>query len=194
MSGDPRRRGDDASSAAAVSVPKTPLAGPDLLWRENPTRPDVEAVRALVSRVGVFSAAEVAIAAELVEEAVTRGPAAGYSFVFADHRGSLAGYTCFGPIPATASSFDLYWIAVHPELHGCGLGRELLVRSEAVVVAAGGTRVYVDTSSRREYGPAHALYRAEGYREEARLADFYATGDDKLLFVKRLTDPPTAGR
>jgi hypothetical protein len=36
----------------------------------------------------------------------------------ADHYGRLAGYTCFGPIPLTASSYDTYRIAVQPDFQG----------------------------------------------------------------------------
>ncbi len=155
-------------------------------WRDAPEPGDLEAVRALVARVGVFSAAEVAIATELVEERLRNGLASGYHFVFADRADGLAGYTCFGPIPATLASFDLYWIAVHPDLHGRGLGARLLIESERRIAEQGGRRVYVDTSSRGEYAPAHALYLGAGYREAARLPDFYATGDAKLIFEKAL--------
>jgi ribosomal protein S18 acetylase RimI-like enzyme len=155
-------------------------------WRDAPAPGDVEAVRTLVARVGVFSAAEVAIAAELVEERLRNGLASGYHFVLADRVDGLAGYTCFGPIPATLASFDLYWIAVHPDLHGCGLGARLLIESERRIAEQGGCRVYVDTSSRREYAPARALYIRAGYREAARLLDFYAPGDARLIFEKAL--------
>jgi ribosomal protein S18 acetylase RimI-like enzyme len=166
----------------------------DARLRESPGPKDVQDVRDLVARTGVFSEAEVAIAAELVEEALRRGSVAGYEFVFAEGEGCLAGYTCFGPIPATAGSYDLYWIAVHPDHHGRGLGRTLLARSEARIAEAGGSQVWVDTSSRREYAPAWRLYRAAGYREAARLEGFYGPDDAKLIFAKSLVDPSEALR
>jgi ribosomal protein S18 acetylase RimI-like enzyme len=159
---------------------------PPAPWRSEPTASDVEAVRCLVRRTGVFSAAEVAIAAELVEARLTSGQASGYHFVFADRADGLAAYTCFGPIPATQASFDLYWIAVRPDLQGQGQGVPLLAESERRIAEQGGRRVYVDTSSRREYAPAHTFYRRAGYREAARLVDFYAPGDAKLVFAKPL--------
>ena len=161
--------------------------------RGAPEPGDVEAVRALVARVSVFSAAEVAIAADLVEERLRSGLASGYQFVFADDADGLAGYTCFGPIPATLASFELYWIAVHPDLHGRGLAGRLLIESERRIAEQGGRRVYVDTSSRPEYAPAHVLYVRAGYREAARLLDFYGPGDAKLVFEKALgADRPGA--
>jgi hypothetical protein len=46
--------------------------------------------------------------------------------------------------------------------------------------------VYVETSGRRDYAPTRAFYERAGYRPEARLADFYAPGDDKWIYVKPL--------
>ena len=106
--------------------------------------------------------------------------------MFADGAASLDGYACFGPIPATRSSFDLYWIAVDPKGHRRGLGRQLLVASEQRARALGAERMYVDTSSRDVYRPAHGLYTGSGYARVATLPDFYAPGDAKLIFVKTL--------
>lgn len=166
----------------------------DVLWRMAPGPKDVQDVRDLVTRTGAFSDTEVAIAAELVEETLRCGAAAGYEFVFAERAGSLAGYACFGAIPATAASYDLYWIAVHPNESGRGLGAEILARSEARIAAAGGQHVWVDTSSRRDYMPAHRLYHAAGYREAARLDGFYGPDDAKIVFAKSLIGLTAADR
>jgi ribosomal protein S18 acetylase RimI-like enzyme len=154
--------------------------------REKLEPSDVDAVRRLVARTRMFSAEEVEIAAELVEETLRRGKASGYEFVIATERDRFAGYSCFGRIPGTESSFDLYWIAVDPELQGRGLGRLLLARSELRVREAGGRRLYVDTAGRAQYEPTRRFYAAAGYAVEATLADFYAPGDAKVIFAKRL--------
>lgn len=162
-------------------------ARPDVfVWRETPEAQDLDRVRSLVTRVRVFSPAEIAIAAELVEETLRSGAAAGYEFVFVERDGQLAGYTCFGAIPGTEQSHDLYWIAVDPDQHGHGLGAELLARSEARIATQSGRHVWVDTSSRADYAPAHRMYRNAGYRQVARLDDFYAPNDAKLIFTKPL--------
>ena len=150
---------------------------------------DVAAVRALVAGTGRFRPAEVAIAAELVEECLERGPeASGYHFLLADGAGDgrLAGYACFGPIAGTAHSFDLYWIAVDMAAQGRGLGRRLLAATEAAVLEAGGRRIYADTSATEPYAPTRAFYRACGYAAVAELPDFYAPGDGKVIVCKVL--------
>jgi GNAT superfamily N-acetyltransferase len=162
---------------------------PDWVWRVIPEARDVENVRRLVARTGVFSPAEISIAAELVADTLRCGAAAGYENVFVEASGQLAGYTCFGPIPATASSHDLYWIGVDPAWHGHGLGGRLLARSEQCILACGGRLIWVDTSSRPEYAPAHRMYEQAGSRQAARLEDFYAPGDSKLIYSKTMGQP-----
>jgi GNAT superfamily N-acetyltransferase len=154
--------------------------------RDRPRPADIAAVRALVAATGFFSAEEVAVAGELVEERLARGEASGYAFLFADGADGLEGYSCFGPIALTQASWDLYWIAVAPARRGHGLGRRLLQASEAAIAAAGGRAVYAETSSRPLYAPTRAFYLACGYREAASIADFYAPGDGKVIFEKRL--------
>ena len=147
---------------------------------------DRQRVLSIVRSTGVFSAAEIAIAGELVEERLAEGERSGYHFVFAERGGATEGYACYGPIAGTVESFDLYWIAVHARCQGRGLGRKLLAEAERRIVLSGGRRVYVETSGRAAYRATRAFYARNGYRPEAALTDFYAPGDDKLIFVKVL--------
>jgi ribosomal protein S18 acetylase RimI-like enzyme len=166
---------------------------PDCTFREVVGMADAEAVRRIVESTGFFHAAEVDVAVELVETRLAQGERSGYFFIFCDAGGQTIGYTCFGPIACTVGSFDLYWIAVHQAHRGGGLGRELLVRSEARVAAMGGRRVYIETSSRAQYEPTRAFYLRCGYKEEARLKDFYAPSDDKVIYVRELASESSGG-
>jgi len=143
-------------------------------------------VRDITESTGFFYAEEVATAVELVEERLAKGPASGYSFVFAEEEGRTLGYAYVGPTACTKASFDLYWIAVHADARGKGLGTLLLDESERLIRAAGGRRVYIETSSRPLYEPTRAFYLARGYREEARLEDFYGPGDAKVVYAKEV--------
>jgi len=149
-------------------------------------RDDAARIGRLVAATGFFSVEEERIAIELAEERFAKGVASGYEFVTADCRGELVGYACYGPIPGTKSSHDLYWIVVHPALQGRGLGRRLMQLAEYAVANAGGTRIYVDTSSRAQYAPTRAFYERTGYTQAALLEDFYAPGDGKVIYVKAL--------
>lgn len=166
---------------------------PGLMLRETPTRADVESVRAIVSSSGFFNGAEVEIACELVDEALAKGPVDGYRFLLADipdprPKGTVRtiGYTCYGQTPCTVGTFDLYWIAVHEDLRGKGLGVLLQKETEARVRALGGRRLFAETSGREQYEPTRRFYEKLGYAQEARLTDFYAPGDDKVVYGMRL--------
>jgi len=155
-----------------------------ITYRAEVRPQDREAVGLLVAATGFFSTEEIDIARELVEERLKKGDSSGYFFLFAEETNNLVGYACFGPIPGTVHSFDLYWIAVHPSGQGRGIGRALLEAAEQVMAARGAQRIYVDTSSRPQYAPTRLFYTACGYREAAFLEDFYAPRDGKIIFVK----------
>lgn len=159
-------------------------------WRYDVVANDLDAISELVRATGFFHEDETAIASELVQERLNKGAASGYEFLIAELGGRVAGYACFGKIDGTADAFDLYWIAVDPELQGRGLGRDILRRSEAIMRDMGASRVYIDTSSSDTYRATRAFYTAMGYVEEARLADFYKKGDGKVIFMTNLVPAP----
>jgi len=151
---------------------------------------DVGRVRSLVAGTGFFNAAEVEVAADLVTERLTKGIRSGYQFVLAERGATLVGYACYGPIQGTQGSFDLYWIAVSPEEQRRGLGAQVYGRAEAAMRKAGAKHIYADTSSSDRYAGTRGFYQRMGFREEARLLDFYAPGDGKIVYAKALSPSP----
>jgi acetoin utilization deacetylase AcuC-like enzyme/GNAT superfamily N-acetyltransferase len=146
---------------------------------------DPEGIRRLVKATGFFNASEIEVAGELAEERLARGESSGYHFLVVESEGELAGYACYGPVPMTVSSFDLYWIAVDPKFQGRGLGRMILADVEKRVKSAGGTRIYVETSLRSQYETTRTFYEKNGYRLESILDDFFAPGDGKATYSKK---------
>jgi ribosomal protein S18 acetylase RimI-like enzyme len=164
---------------------KSGLSG--ISFRHDVNPGDCETVREIVDATGYFTAAEVAVAVELVQEHLTKGAAAsGYYFVFAEHGGRTIGYACYGPVPCTISSHNLYWIAVRPDFQGRGLGKALMRDAEKQITAAQGTRIYIDTSYKAQYDDTRAFYESLGYTLGALLKDFYSPGDDKVIYYKIL--------
>jgi len=158
----------------------------EIYFRESVTTADEQNVRRIVQSTGFFSLDEVTIAEELVMERLHKGLESGYHFLFADFNDQTIAYSCFGPIPATRFSYDLYWIAVHDHWRGKGIGRNVLEASEKAIKKLGGQRIYAETSGREQYQPTRAFYSSCGYKEEAVLEDFYAPGDAKYFYVKSL--------
>jgi D-alanine-D-alanine ligase len=156
-------------------------------WRYAARASDREAVRALVAATGFFSREEEDIAVELVDDALLRGRASEYGFVFADAPGgTLQGYACYGPITAGSADFDLYWIAVAPAAQRGGSGRALLGEAERLAREAGATVMFIDTAGRPQYAPTRAFYERMGYRVHRVVKDFYAAGDDMVVYRKAL--------
>jgi len=132
---------------------------------------------------GVFNEAEMAIAIELVDAPES----AGYRFIVAETESArVAGYACYGATPMTNGTFDLYWIVVDPRLHGRGIGRDLMRASEDAIRAEGGRLMLIETASKSSYDKTRAFYIAYGCREVARVPDFYALGDDKVVYARVL--------
>ncbi len=147
---------------------------------------DRDAIRSIVEATGVFYEDEILVAIELVDDALARGERSDYRFLLADGPSGLVGYACYGHIACTASGFDLYWIAVRPDLQGKGAGREIMGHVQEAIRRAGGTRIYVETSGRAAYEPTRAFYEHCGYAVGSVLEDFYGPGDPRITYVKVL--------
>lgn len=167
---------------SASSAPST--AG--ITLRTDVRATDPAAVRAIVTATGKFRSGEIDVAEELVSETLAKGAAAGYLFSFAELDGRVVGYACYGQIPCTLTSYDLYWIAVDPAIQGRGIGRVLVAAAERHVATLGGKRMFIDTSARDDYAPTRAFYDRCGYTREATLRDYYAPGDGKAIYAKDL--------
>jgi GNAT superfamily N-acetyltransferase len=147
---------------------------------------DVEAVRDIVVSTGFFRDDEVPVAVSLVEERLKTGKASGYEFIFLEMDGKPVAYSCFGMIPCSLLSYDLYWIVTHNDYRGKGLGSILLKETEDQIAKLGGKSVYVETSSKEYYLPTQRFYQKNAYDLKARFEDFYDVGDDKLVYVKKV--------
>lgn len=164
-----------------MQMPNTHMIFRDAVQPGDPAR-----VQEIVDSTGFFRADEIKVAVELVTEKLAQGAGSSYRFQFAEISGVAIGYTCYGEIPCTIGSYDLYWIAVHEEYRKSGIGRQLLAHTEASIAALGGRAVYIETASCEKYQPTRHFYTRNNYDLVATLNDYYSPGDDKLIYVKIL--------
>jgi ribosomal protein S18 acetylase RimI-like enzyme len=122
------------------------------------------------------------MALELFDDA----PSGDYEFLGVFDGDELMAYACFGATPGTDRTFDLYWIAVHPSSQRHGSGSQLLTEIETRLRARGARLLVVETSSRAEYEGTRRFYGGRGYREVARMRDYYALCDDRVIYTKSL--------
>ena len=141
----------------------------------------------LLVDTGAFHADEVDVALSLFDLSRAAPASTDYEFVGAFEDDQLVGYACFGATPATDGTFDLYWLAVDPAVQGRGIGRALVRAVEEKLIGLGGRLLVVETSSRPDYESTRRFYARSGYTEAARVRDFYAPADDRILLTTRLT-------
>ena len=156
----------------------------DISIRSEVRSSDPDTIGRIVRSTGFFRDDEILVAMELAEERLHKGVASGYEFLFAEMDGKPVAYSCYGLIPCTLHSFDLYWIATHGDYMNRGIGKYLLQETEKAIFRAGGQGIYVETSSKEQYAPTRAFYEKNQYLLKGRFEDFYAPKDDKLVYVK----------
>jgi len=139
----------------------------------------------LTRATGLFREEEVATAVELLDESLAGDE--DYQFVGGFERDELIGYGCWGPTPGTVATSDLYWIVVDRVRQGAGIGSQLLGEIERRLAADGRRLVVVETSSRPDYAPTRGFYDARGYTRAATIPEYYAPGDDLVIYTKDLT-------
>jgi len=152
-------------------------------------------VAELLVSTAVFSRDEIDVALQLFDATVRDDGAAGaddahvpdYEFTGAFEGERLLGYACAGPTPATEGTFDLYWLAVDAAAQGKGIGTALVREVERELRDRGARMLLVETSSRPDYSDTRAFYARCGYTEAARIRDFYAPADDRIMLTTRLT-------
>ena len=147
---------------------------------------DAEPIIALLHDTGNFRLDEIEVAQEVLDSSIAGGEAGHYQSLVVDGKNGAAGWVCFGPTPCTVGTFDIYWLAVARELQSQGMGTALLAKAEKMIVRKGGRMAVIETSGMDKYRAARRVYNKVGYEEASRIWDFYAPGDHKIIFTKRL--------
>ncbi|HKL26569.1 MAG TPA: GNAT family N-acetyltransferase [Desulfuromonadales bacterium] len=139
-----------------------------------------------------FTQEEVDCALELLYQVLDNPEQTDYLVAVIDDAPGPVGYILYGPVPLTDGTWDIYWIATAPAVHGAGYGRLLLEHAERDMRRRGGRLICLETSSQDTYQRTRLFYDRSGYFQEACLKDFYRPGDDRITYVKRLAAPREA--
>jgi GNAT superfamily N-acetyltransferase len=147
---------------------------------------DKPAIMRILRSTPEFNPAEVVVAEEVIDCYLADPAGSGYNTLVAEADSVINGYACYGPAPLTEGTWDIYWMAVSAEKQGRGTGGALLAHTEDKIKEAEGRLIVIETSSQPGYEKTRRFYSNHGYEAIARLPDFYAPGDDKLILQKRL--------
>ena len=150
------------------------------------TEADRDRIEEITRLVGLFREDEIVVALEVFDEATGGAPGNTYSILGAESDHRLAGWICWGPTPCTLGTYDLYWMAVDPELQGSGIGTALLNEMERRLEGLA-RLILIETAGRPDYAGTRAFYQRRGYSPVATVPDFYAPGDDQVVFLKRVS-------
>jgi ribosomal protein S18 acetylase RimI-like enzyme len=136
----------------------------------------------LLRRTPEFTAEEVDVALELIDAGLAGSPDYRFLVDEDDATRAVRGYVCYGRTPMTEGAYDLYWIAVDPTVKRGGVGRALVRAMEAEIAQAGGWLVRVETAGLDAYEATRAFYAGLDYEVLARIRDFYARGNDLVIY------------
>ena len=147
---------------------------------------DKAEVMAILDNTNFFRPNELEIAEEVFDDAIAEGPEGDYQNYVAKAGNKTVGWICFGETPCTIGTFDIYWLAVDPEIQNRGVGSFLMEYATELIRKRNGRLIVVETSGHARYISTRHFYERIGYFEAANLKDFYAEGDDKIIYLKYL--------
>ncbi len=148
---------------------------------------DRPALKTILQAQKHFKPAEIRVALEIIDLALTQSNQSDYSMGIAEGEGGdIQGYICYGKAPLTDAVYDLYWIVVHPEFWNQGTGASLLRYAEKDVKGRQARLFLIETSSLPAYEIPRLFYLKHQYKELATVKDYYAVGDHKIIFGKIL--------
>jgi len=148
---------------------------------------DRPGLKALLYAQPHFRPEEIRVALELIDIALAHPAEEDYIILCAEEgEGEMRGYICYGKAPLTEAVYDVYWIVVHPECWGQGTGSSLLRRAEVELAQRRARLLLIETSSTPPYDLPRAFYGKHGYREQARILNYYRQDDHKIKYGKTL--------
>jgi ribosomal protein S18 acetylase RimI-like enzyme len=147
---------------------------------------DKEQIRSILTETKHFNDDEIKVAIELIDVYLNDEKQQDYIIYTYENEDRAAGYICYGKRPLTDWTYDLYWIAVDPNIHGKGLGSKLVKHMEEDLKSASGKLILIETSGKAEYENERKFYTKNGYEVQTIIKDFYRSGDDLYIYRKYL--------
>ncbi|MDD4859610.1 MAG: GNAT family N-acetyltransferase [Dehalococcoidales bacterium] len=150
------------------------------------TKQDKKPVMHILKNTPEFLDFEVDIAEELIDANLKDPVGSGYVVQVAEIDGKVVGYINYGSTPVTQGTWDIYWMAVAADHQGQGIGKALIRFVEKDIAKAQGRLIVIETAGKAQYEKTRRFHFSLGYEEVARVPEYYAPGDDKLILCKRL--------
>jgi ribosomal protein S18 acetylase RimI-like enzyme len=148
------------------------------------TEENKRALLDLISRIKNFNKMDKDTAIELIEHFL-EGKDDEYIIDCLFYEAKLAGYVCYGEASLTEGVYEIYYIAIDPDLQGKGMGK-LLMQELEKKLSKNARMILIETSSDETYTTTQKFYERLDYKEIVRIKDFFKVGEDKIIYEKRL--------
>lgn len=149
-------------------------------------RTDAAAITAIAEETGLFQAAEVVYVREMLKAYFAGDLGDDHHWVVVEEDGEVIGVAYYAQEDMGPGTWNLLLLAVRSDRQSGGRGQALVRHVEQTLAGRGERVLLIETSSGPKYDRTRAFYERLGYEEEARIRDFYAAGDDKVVFWKAL--------
>jgi ribosomal protein S18 acetylase RimI-like enzyme len=153
----------------------------------RPTAPaDTLILLELTRATGVFKPHEIEALNEVLGDYHANNRQLGHVAVTFEQKGEILGYAYYAPAAMTDRTWYLYWIAVSKATQAKGIGGKLLRHAEDEIRGLKGRVLFIETSSLPNYDLTRKFYLKHDYEVTGVLKDYYADGDDMVVFHKKL--------
>lgn len=142
---------------------------------------DAEPVRALIW--GVLGITPYVDRVTELLEAAERGDPESRALVI-ERDGTVASLALFGPVAGASDAWHLSMVLLTPEVGLRDVGRAIVQGVVEAVSALGARLLVAELPADAALGRSLSLLRANGFREEGRVRDYYRDGV-ALLFLRR---------
>jgi ribosomal protein S18 acetylase RimI-like enzyme len=150
---------------------------------------DAEAVLDILKASGQFDQDGLAFVRERLDEHLNSpSPAV---WLTADD-GEPVGVAYCAPEAVASGTWNLLMLWTRGDKRAQGVGKQLLAHLELELLLRHARLLIVETSSLPAFAAARAFYAKRGFCREATIRNFYATGDDKLVFTMPVTPSAVA--
>ncbi len=149
------------------------------------TAEDKPALMNMLENTPEFNTLDRSVAEEVIDACLFDPTSGEFYAMVTEVDSQVAGYVCYGHNNMTASTWGIYWIDVAGSIQGKGVGREMMTTAENNIKKAGGKLIVLETSSLPIYDRTNRFYIKLNYTQVCRIADFYAPGDDQIMYIKR---------
>ncbi|NDJ57571.1 GNAT family N-acetyltransferase [Enterobacteriaceae bacterium 4M9] len=105
---------------------------------------------------------------------------------FSAQQQGLVGIVYCAPEVMANDVWNVLMLWVSPSHQRQGVGQSLMNKVEQELINKQTRLLLVETSSLNDFSAARAFYSKQGFINEARIAHYYAPGEDKLIYTKNM--------